>query len=388
MSLLVSRITRSHSALPRSAKHKADAHAFSTFLDDKLPMPIHFYTDRRVIRAVGLFPPVDANPGALDALRVSCSMRDHVPPSPPGAPVVATNQSPPLRPPAPEPVVVGSSLEEDEALSPLLIRGLVRLRAHRDIFPPRPVSWVRAKILCHRHLKSRMPLWWRRPMKHAMSSPGGSLNPRKRIGSPLASPRASQSLRRSERTPPSSSSAARNHAELIPPSPLKEIRYILLLALQSYKNLLSSYKAATGSSSRAGQLERELEALKKEKARKEGVLQCLLRNLEGEHSTLKQKYAAGACRVEAIRAELEGMRAERDSALKERDHLRAGRDEMLQTHDRLLDQLTENQRQAQIMKSTLQGTRTLEGLGKLVRSFDMGRDLLFQHFFQTLKKTI
>ncbi|GAA0156227.1 hypothetical protein LIER_13767 [Lithospermum erythrorhizon] len=101
------------------------------------------------LRVAGLFPPADANPGAMEALIVSYSVPDHVPPSPPAAPVVATKQSPmrrvfpfpfffiilpPLvhklmnfsydRPPSLEPVVVGSSSEEDEALSPLLRRYL------------------------------------------------------------------------------------------------------------------------------------------------------------------------------------------------------------------------------------------------------------------------
>ncbi|GAA0138624.1 hypothetical protein LIER_42543 [Lithospermum erythrorhizon] len=77
-----------------TSRHKEDAHAFSTFWEDKYPMPIHFYTDRRVIRDAGLIPPTDANPRALEALRVSYNMPDHVPPSPPAAPVVSTNQSP------------------------------------------------------------------------------------------------------------------------------------------------------------------------------------------------------------------------------------------------------------------------------------------------------
>ncbi|GAA0168659.1 hypothetical protein LIER_23327 [Lithospermum erythrorhizon] len=86
-------------------------------------MPLHFYTDLRVLRAVGLFPIVDANLRALEALRVSYIVPDHAPPSLPAAPVVATDQ-PSLRPstPATDPVMVGSSSEEDEAMSPLLRR--------------------------------------------------------------------------------------------------------------------------------------------------------------------------------------------------------------------------------------------------------------------------
>ncbi|GAA0156228.1 hypothetical protein LIER_13768 [Lithospermum erythrorhizon] len=208
-------------------------------------------------------------------------------------------------------------------------------------------------------------------MKQAMSPPGGSLPPQKRMGSPLTSPLVSQSLRRLERTPPSSSYAACNHAELISSLSAQGDKFFGLhvVTLHSYKKLLSFYEATSGSSSK---------------------------NLVGEHSTLKEKYAAGTCCIEVVRAKLEGTQAKRDSVLKERDHLRAARDEMLQTHDRLLDQLNEMlqthdrllDHQAQIMDATLEGTRTLEGPGKLVRSSDVGRDVLFQHSCQALKKTI
>ncbi|GAA0166344.1 hypothetical protein LIER_21519 [Lithospermum erythrorhizon] len=172
---------------------------------------------------------------------------------------------------------------------------------------------------------------------------GTSLPPRKWMGSPLASSRSSQS--------PPSSSAVSNNAELI-----------------SSLSILGD---------KAGQLERELKALKQEKAREEGVLQRLLRNLTGEHTTLQEKNVAGSLHIVAMKAELEGMRAKRDFALKERDILRVGRDEMLQTHDHLLDQLNESQRQAQIMEATLEGAQTTEGLGELVRTSDVGGDLLF-----------
>ncbi|GAA0159502.1 hypothetical protein LIER_16259 [Lithospermum erythrorhizon] len=105
-------------------------------------------------------------------------------------------------------------------------------------------------------------------------------------------------------------------------------------------------REASGSSSRAGQLEGELKTLKKEKAPEEGILHRRLKNLVGEHTTLQEKYAASIRHTEVVRAELEGVQAERDSALKDRDNLRAGRDEILQTHDRLLDQVTKSQRQA------------------------------------------
>ncbi|GAA0139766.1 hypothetical protein LIER_35130 [Lithospermum erythrorhizon] len=96
-----------------------------------------------------------------------------------------------------------------------------------------------------------------------------------------------------------------------------------------------------------------------------------------------------------MRAEVEGMQAERDFALLEKDTLkkegesfRTGRDEMLETYDHLLDQLTESQRQAQIMEASLEGVWTTEGLGELVRSSDARRDLLFQHFSLALERTI
>ncbi|GAA0148154.1 hypothetical protein LIER_07675 [Lithospermum erythrorhizon] len=222
-------------------------------------------------------------------------------------------------------------------------------------------------------------------MSQDMPPLGTSLPPRKRMGSHLASSRPSQSLRRSERTPPASSSAVSNHAELISSLSTLGDKGV---ALQSYKEILSSYEDVSGSSSRVGQLEGELKALKKEKAREEGILQRHLKNLVGEHTTLQEKYVASVRRTEVVRAELEGVWAEKVFTVKERDHLRAGRDKMLQTHDRLLDQLTESQRQAQTMEATLEGTRALKGLGELVRGSDVGRDLFFQHSSQALERTI
>ncbi|GAA0175490.1 hypothetical protein LIER_28655 [Lithospermum erythrorhizon] len=64
-------------------RHKADAHAFSTYWGDKLPMPLHFYMDRRVLQAAGLSPIADAELGALEVLRVSYSVPEYAPPLPP-----------------------------------------------------------------------------------------------------------------------------------------------------------------------------------------------------------------------------------------------------------------------------------------------------------------
>ncbi|GAA0164246.1 hypothetical protein LIER_19931 [Lithospermum erythrorhizon] len=104
---------KSNSALPRSAKHKADAHAFSTYWEDKSPMPLHFYSDRSVLKADGLFPIAEAKPRALEALRVSFCLQP------------------------PEPVVVASSSEEDEVPSSLLRR--IPRRPHQNLRPDGPI---------------------------------------------------------------------------------------------------------------------------------------------------------------------------------------------------------------------------------------------------------
>ncbi|GAA0161139.1 hypothetical protein LIER_17526 [Lithospermum erythrorhizon] len=184
------------------------------------------------------------------------------------------------------------------------------------------------------------------PMSKAPSPQGCSLPPLMRMGSHLASPRPSQLLKRSERTPPSSSNAAPNHAKLISSLSALGDKFFALhgVALQSYMEIMPSYEAASGSSSRGSQLEGELKALRKEKAREEGVLECRLKNLASEHTTLQERYGASVWRTVAVRATLEGVQAERDSAMrerdvavKERDSLRACKDERLQTYDRLLD---------------------------------------------------
>ncbi|GAA0141135.1 hypothetical protein LIER_02350 [Lithospermum erythrorhizon] len=168
---------------------------------------------------------------------------------------------------------------------------------------------------------------------HLPLPPGSSLRPRKRLGSPLAISRPSQFPRRSEWVPPSSSSTAPNHTKLISSiSTLGDKG----MALQFYKDLLSSYEAARGSSYRASQLEGELKVLKDEKTREAKALQRRLKTLAGEHSILQERYEANVRRTEAVKASLEGVQAERDSAVKERDAvvrewdiLRAGRDEIL-----------------------------------------------------------
>ncbi|GAA0174476.1 hypothetical protein LIER_27861 [Lithospermum erythrorhizon] len=258
-------------------------------------MPPHFYTDRRVLKVAGFFPIADADLGALEALKVSYNVPDHVPPSPSTSLGASTNQSI-LRA-----VMVGSFREEDEALSPLSRRYLpffrltyfvetlvtsiltwaARYRPHpsaSEIYvpncqfvtlgssgretstPPSPedhFSFSPPLLVQSRNPPpsapqapgdalvdvgeqysnivilesedqggvslavpknpSSVPLSTPEPqvMKQAMSPTGGSIPPRKRMRSPPASPRASHSLRRSDRTHPSPSSAAHNHAELI-----------------------------------------------------------------------------------------------------------------------------------------------------------------------------
>ncbi|GAA0155865.1 hypothetical protein LIER_38169 [Lithospermum erythrorhizon] len=209
---------------------------------------------------------------------------------------------------------------------------------------------------------------------------------------------------------PQSSMASRrppagpNHEQLISSFSALGDKFFSLqgIQLQSYKGLLSSYEEASESSSRAGQLENELMTLRKKKAQEEGTLQRRLRKLSGVHNTAQEKYAASFHRTEAVKAKLEGMQAKRDSALleryaskkdkdalkKERESLRAGRDEMLEANDRLLGYLTESQRQAQIMKASLEGVITSNGLSNLVHGFDARRDLLLQLFSFALERTI
>ncbi|GAA0155385.1 hypothetical protein LIER_38074 [Lithospermum erythrorhizon] len=291
------------------------------------------------------------------------------------------------RPPAPEPVVVCSSLEEDEALSSLLRRYLHFSGLTSFLEPliasiltwaarhrPRPSAGETSVPNCQDAtlessgrdsgwcLFSSSPNSFFGPLLSSgvpayeegyVSARGFSSSPKEDGVSPCKSSGLTVSEEVREDTP-SSSSAARNYAELIsslsaqgdkvrsfPLPPFHTLSNSFGLPIvfwpscsgsSVYKELLSSYEAASEPSSQAGRLERELEALKKEKAREEGVLQRRVRNLASEHSTLQEKYADGARCLEAVRAELEGTRAERDFALKKGDHLHAGRDEMIQTH--------------------------------------------------------
>ncbi|GAA0167963.1 hypothetical protein LIER_22790 [Lithospermum erythrorhizon] len=76
---------KSNAALIRTTKHKADAHAFSTYWQDNHSMPLHFYTDHCVLKVAGLFPVTIVDLGVLEALRVSFSVPEYVPLPPPAA---------------------------------------------------------------------------------------------------------------------------------------------------------------------------------------------------------------------------------------------------------------------------------------------------------------
>ncbi|GAA0175227.1 hypothetical protein LIER_41870 [Lithospermum erythrorhizon] len=341
-------------------------------------MALHFYTDRRVLKAAGLSSIVDADLGALEALKVTFNVPDHALPPLPALLEAPSNQLP-LRSPAPttKPVMVSSSSREDEAASPLLRRylpfsGSQLLSNH---FSP-----LLSHGLCVVGLASP---WEKQPYRVTLTSPRSSkghgqslpptvdcapgdtpvgtggqhsatvvLNPEdqreprgsplllKRIGSPLVNPRPTQYLRWIGKTPHAQSLAALNHEELI----------------SSFSAL--GDKEASGSSSLAGQLEIELKALKREKAREEGVLQWCLRNLTGEHTTPQEKY----------------------------DAVFAGRDAA--NPQSLVGPAERKTVPALIMEVTLEGVRTTEGLGELVRSSDAGRDLLFQHFTLSMERTV
>ncbi|GAA0164095.1 hypothetical protein LIER_19812 [Lithospermum erythrorhizon] len=381
---------KSNVALTRTAKHKTDSHAFFSYWEDNRSFPLYFYTDHPVLKVAGLFPIAGAVLGVLEALRVSFSVPDQVPLPPLAAPTASAGpraQSP-QRPHAPEPVEVSSSSEESEALSPLMRRYLPfpGLTSFVDPFLASVLTWAarhRSRPIIQEAsvqnpqeaapepqvmgidsplgpTPSSVPL--QTPefcSKGTSSSLGGSIPPpRKRLGSPIDNPRPVQLSNRPEEVPHSSSTTP-NHVELI----------FFLFAL--------SHK-----------MEGELKVLREEKAREEGVLLRRLKYLSGEHAILQERYRVVDCRAEITKACPEGVQAERDIAVKDRDILRAGEARMLQTHDRLLDQLTESQHQAHVIEVTLEGIRTAEGLEGLVQNSDLGRDLLFRHSSRMLEKTI
>ncbi|GAA0162289.1 hypothetical protein LIER_18413 [Lithospermum erythrorhizon] len=295
---------KSKGVLPKTAKHKADAIAFSTYWGDRRPMPLHFYTDHRVLKAASLSPIAKADLGALDTLRVSYSMPDHAPLSPLAIPAAALNQLP---------------------LRPLLSPGEITAPGPRGITLEPSGMGVGTSQCSREHLSASIPPSLQgqglSPPPTANQALGDApmdtsgqhyttivLNPEDQgdVGLEEDGIRPFQSstvaipkeVRKDPPLPPSPASP--NHAELI----------------SSFSAL--GDKEASGSSSWAGQLEGELKALKKKKAREEGVMQCRLKNLAREHTTLQERYAASVCRTEAVRAELEGMQAKRDYTLRRR----------------------------------------------------------------------
>ncbi|GAA0166548.1 hypothetical protein LIER_21679 [Lithospermum erythrorhizon] len=377
---------KSTSALTKTTKHKADAHAFSTYWEDKPSMPLHFYTDRRVLKAAGPFPPAGADLGVLEVLRVSFSVPDHALLPPSTAPVSGPNQLP-LRQPTPTfaLVVVRSSSKEDEAMSPHLRRPCSSTTGAsvqnpdeaalqpQDMGADTPLGPERnsssSSPLSPRDQRQGRPSLANPASVAAQESVGGQysatevLEPedQRGVGSTIPLTPSSVPLPTLEEPRPKGPSISPLGNSPVPPEKFFGLHGMVL---QSYKDLLSSYEAPSGSSSRVGQLEGELKALKDEKAREEGVLQCHLKNLTGEHSILEKRYGANVRRVEAVRTSLEGVQAERDSAMMERDVA------------------------AQVLKATLEGIWTADGLEELVQSSDTGCDQLLKHLSRTLERTI
>ncbi|GAA0161629.1 hypothetical protein LIER_17901 [Lithospermum erythrorhizon] len=85
-------------------------------------------------------------------------------------------------------------------------------------------------------------------------------------------------------------------------------------ALYAYKGLLASYEEASGSSSHISQLEQEMNELKKCKVQEESVLQRHLKNLVGDHESLKERYASNVRKTDSLVAELERVKVERNYA--------------------------------------------------------------------------
>ncbi|GAA0176128.1 hypothetical protein LIER_42026 [Lithospermum erythrorhizon] len=284
---------------------------------------------------LGLSPIADVDLGALEELRVSYSVPDHAPPA------AAPGQLP-MWPPAltPEPIEVNSSSEEDDAISlllriyltllglsssidPLVASILTWVARHRPCLPlgrtsaPSPLDvalkpqgmGIDAPTCVEGNLQSASPFSTlgqsQSPLPTTYQVPGwrwfgysidsffgplSTLEPQPRVDPCLhlgvlyllrrgwgrpSPPRPSESLRSSERTPPPPSSTAHNHAVLISCFSAMGDKGVVL---QPYKGLLSFYDEASGSSSWADQLEGELKAVKREKAREEGILQCRLKN--------------------------------------------------------------------------------------------------------------
>ncbi|GAA0171545.1 hypothetical protein LIER_41178 [Lithospermum erythrorhizon] len=315
---------------------------------NRRPMPLHFYSNPRVLKAEGLASGSVANLGALEALKLTYNVSDHV--------------QQPLRLNAPNaagPVVMNSSSEEDEVTSPLQTRYLplpmlsflvapfiASLLTWADSFRPRPsngrpcVTSPSVVSLSSQETMSNPP---QRSggdpsdsSSHAQEEVEGSLPPadqvatatlaqvmgpsplatkgplnsRKRMRSPSSNlvrhcPRRGQTRLPFVRPPdlilffPSTapwspcqgssvskkSSTDPSHEEMISSLSTLGDKFFELqgVRLRSYMRLLTSFEEASGSSSRISQLEQDLRALRREKAREEGALQRRLTNLTRDH---------------------------------------------------------------------------------------------------------
>ncbi|GAA0161174.1 hypothetical protein LIER_17550 [Lithospermum erythrorhizon] len=285
------------------------------------PMPLHFYSDPRVLKAARISPGSVADPEALEALRATYNESDHVPPPPP-----ATLSSPPTP--------TGASTSRKRIGLPPSNPWPAQSQRRSD---KAPISQVRilSFTLPSCHGPSNLIVFF------------PSIAPCPRTNGFSVSKK---------------SSADPSHKELISSFSILGIRYASLclvlplpnsptkcspsqffdlkgVMLQSYRWLLSSYEGANGSSSHVGQLKQEIKTLKREKAREVGVLQRRLKNLTVEHP------AREVCsqHLEAVRAKLEGVQAKSDSAQlereafkKEMESLHASRDEALQSNNLLL----------------------------------------------------
>ncbi|GAA0173859.1 hypothetical protein LIER_27378 [Lithospermum erythrorhizon] len=235
---------KSTGALLMSTKHKADSVAFAPYWENTRPMPLHFYSDPRVLKVDGLALGSVSDLGALEALRATYNVGDHAP-------------------------------------LPLPIAPCPRQRRAGD-------------------------------GEQLIKRGRGDGSPHEKLPAPLA---AGSSVSKKSSTNPS-------HEELIYSLLTLEDKFFNLqgVALCSYRRLLATYEVASGSSSRINQLEQELRTLRKAKAREERrALRHHLKNLSGEHDTLKERYAASVRRTDSVKAELDGVRTERDFAEMERE---------------------------------------------------------------------
>ncbi|GAA0158429.1 hypothetical protein LIER_15459 [Lithospermum erythrorhizon] len=385
-------------ALPGSTKHKADFVAFTSYWANKHPMPLHLYSDPRVLKATDLAPGSVADLGALDSLRATYNVGDHAPLPLLIVPTTSSDQQPLRpRPSAGGPSVTSPSDDKGSVLpvgqvgtttpadGPILVGEhsatvVLEPKGHKEVGSATPLDST----------PSPLPTSVVQDTGSSPSAPEGPSASKKRMRSPPSNPLPIQSQRRSDKAlfsrvrilsfilpsilqlpaPPAGGSSLLkkpstdpSHEELISSLSTLGDKEV---SLRSYKRLLASYKEASGSSSRVSQLEQEHRTLTKEKAQEEGSLQPRLKNLAGDNNTLKEKYAS----------------------IKEREVLRTSRDEAFQSNDRLLGQLEESRTQATILETSLEGIQTPEGLRDLGRGSEAGRELLLRSFSLAIKRTV